>query len=288
MASSEEEQTDDWLKNSLLDVTSPDNNLMQNFKKSLISHSEKINGLISRLKELEDGFKVDGLMSRVKELEDGLKVTQSEKVDGLVSRVKNLEDELKVAQSEIERVAMNSKQIKEELTKQSKEHHETIKREIHKCNDEVSKAAETIKHYLEKEILKCRNEMRQADNDLAKQITSAEENFIASVDILSANQQKEVKTTREMNEEIENIKEDYIEKFTALQEDVKAINRGIKRNQEDFKVIKEQFQVLQTRTTVTEGKLLSIQNRTIVLILCIVVLTVACNWVFSIIAKLFL
>ena len=140
-----------------------------------------------------------------------------EKINGLMSRVKDLEDELKVAQRELlDRAAVNSKQIKEELTEQCKEHHEMIKQ------------------YLEKEIHKCHD--------------------------------SELQATREMSGETENIKEDYIKKFSTLEGDVKAINRGMERNQEDLKAVKEELQTFQARTIATEENLLSIENRKKVLI----------------------
>ena len=188
MASFQDDQLKEWLRNSQHDVTSSDSKSVQDFKQLLASHIEKS--------------------------------------DIIILKVKDLEDELKVAQSELDRAAMNSKQIKEELTKQCKEHHEIIKQ------------------YLEKEIHKCHDEMRKAEDDLAKKIASAEENFIASVETLSANQDNEVQATEEMTEDIENIKEDYIKKFATLEENVKAINREMKRNQEDVKVVKEEFQAL--------------------------------------------
>ena len=234
MASSEDTEIGELLKNSLLDVTSPDNKLVQDVKQWLASHSER-----------------------------------REKIDGLMSRVKDLEDELKVAQSELDRAAMNSKQIKEELTKQCKEHHETIKR------------------YLKKEIHKSHDETRQGEDDLAKHIASAEENFIVSVETLS-------KATGEITKEIENIKEDHIEKFATLEEDVKAINSGINRNQEDLKSIKEKLQTFQARTVATEEKLLSKQNRTkgnlnvltFFMIFNFTFLVLIVAWVYSITVKL--
>ena len=213
MGSSEDMEIRELLKYSLLDVTSPDNKLVQDFKQLLASHCEG-----------------------------------SEKIDRLISTVKNLEDELKVAQSELDRAVMSSKQIKEELAEQCKEHHEMIKQ------------------HLKKEIHKYYDEMRKAEDDLTKKIASAEENFIASVETLSANQDNEVQATGEMSGETENIKEDYIEKFSTLEEDVKAINRGIERNQENLKAVKEELQTFQARVIATEEKLLSIENRKKVLI----------------------
>ena len=221
MASFQDDQLKEWLRNSQHDVTSSDSKSVQDFKQLLASHIEKS--------------------------------------DIIILKVKDLEDELKVAQSELDRAAMNSKQIKEELTKQCKEHHEIIKQ----C--------------LEKEIHKCHDEMRKAEVDLAKKIASAEENFIASVEPLLANQDNEVQATEEMTEDIENIKEDYIKKFATLEENVKAINREMKRNQEDVKVVKEEFRPLQARVIATEEKLLSIENRAImkVLIICMIIINFA-------------
>ena len=219
MASFQDDQLKEWLRNSQHDVTSSDSKSVQDFKQLLASHIEKS--------------------------------------DIIILKVKDLEDELKVAQSELDRAAMNSKQIKEELTKQCKEHHEIIKQ----C--------------LEKEIHKCHDEMRKAEGDLAKKIASAEENFIASVEPLLANQGNEVQATEEMTEDIENIKEDYIKKFATLEENVKAINREMKRNQEDVKVVKEEFQDLQARVIATEEKLLSIENRTVkVIIVCMIIILI--------------
>ena len=210
MASFQDDQLKEWLRNSVHDVTTSYSKSVQDFKQWLTSHIEES--------------------------------------DIIILKVKDLEDELKVVQSELYRAAMNSKQIKEELTEQCKEHHEMIKQ------------------HLKKEIHKYHDEMRKAEDNLTKKIASAEENFIASVETLSANQDNKVQATGEICGETENIKEDYTEKFSTLEEDVKAINRGMERNQENLKAVKEELQTFQARVIATEEKLLSIENRKKVLI----------------------
>ena len=83
-----------------------------------------------------------------------------------------------------------------------------------------------------------------------------------------------------------------MEKFSTLEEDAKDINRGIKRNQEDLKSVKEKLQTFQARAIATEEKLLLIQSSTkeslnvkfMIFNLALVVLIAA--WVYSIYVKL--
>ena len=131
MASSDNGEIEEILKNSVVDVTS-DGKKLQNVKQQL--------ALLP-----ETNKKIHDIISRIKILEDGLEVTQCD-LDGF---------------------AINRNQIKEELIKLCKERHETTQKN------------------LEKEIHKHHNEMRKSEDNLAKQIASAEVKFTASLDEFS-------------------------------------------------------------------------------------------------------
>lgn len=208
MASSDNGEIEELLKNSVVDVTS-DGKKLQNVKQQLAllpETNKKINDIISRIKILEDG--------------------------------------LEVIQFDLDGLAINGKQIKEELVKLCKEQHETTQQN------------------LEKEIYKHHNEMRKSEDDLAKQIASAEVKFTASLDTLSANQHREAMASGEMTEKIENIEQNYTEKFDLLEEEIETIKKKIKQNKEDLDVVKQEFQTLQIRAIATEEKLSIIQNKT--------------------------
>ena len=208
MASSDNGEIEELLKNSIVDVTS-DGEKLQNVKQQL--------ALLP-----ETNMKINEMISRIKILEDGLVVTQSD-LDGL---------------------AISRKQMKEELVKWCKEQDETTQQN------------------LEEEIHKHHNEMRKSEDNLAKQIASAEVKFTASVDTLSANQHREAMASGEMTEKIENIEQDYAEKFNLLEEEIETIKKKIKQNEEDLDVVKQEFQTLQIRAIATEEKLSIIQNKT--------------------------
>ena len=166
-------------------------------------------------------------------------------------------------------LAISGKQIKEESVKWCKEQDETTQQN------------------LEEKIYKHHNEMRKSDDDLAKQIASAEVKFTASLDTLSANQHREAMASGEMTEKIENIEQDYTEKFDLLEEEIETIKKKIKRNEEDLDVVKQEFQTLQIRVIITEEKLSITQNKTKenlnVLNFALVVLIIA--WTCSIITN---
>ena len=65
-----------------------------------------------------------------------------------------------------------------------------------------------------------------------------------------------------MTEKIENIEQDYTEKFKLLEEEIETVKKKIKQSEEDLDVVKQEFQTLQIRAIATEEKLSIIQNKT--------------------------
>ena len=229
-------------------------------------------GEIEELKNSVDDVTSDGEKLQNVNQQSALPPETNMKINEIISRIKVLEDGLVVTQSDLDRLAISGKQMKEELVKWCKEQHETTQQN------------------LEKEIHKHHNEMRKTKDDLAKQIASAEVKFTASVDTLSANQHREAMASGEMTEKIENIEQNYTEKFNLLEKEIETIKKKIKQNEEDLDVVKQEFQTFQIRAIATEEKLSIIQNKTkrnlnaliigFVLIFSLVILIIA--WVYAI------